>query len=162
MGRLRDWFQRWIRPKPQPDPVPPVPPAPPPDPVPPTPSTLSAEVVRFTNLERAKRRTDPLAVDARITAAAQAYADKMAAADELTHTLHGETFLDRLRDSGVDFKDGSEVIGWNQDDPAGIVDSWMDSSGHRRAILDPEFDAAGAGVANRGKGNYWCMILAKL
>lgn len=41
-----------------------------------------------------------------------------------------------------------------------ILNGWMNSPGHRQAILTPHFREFGVGVASRGGDVYWCVVFA--
>lgn len=41
-----------------------------------------------------------------------------------------------------------------------ILNGWMNSPGHRQAILTPHFRDFGVGVAARGGDVYWCVVFA--
>jgi hypothetical protein len=41
-----------------------------------------------------------------------------------------------------------------------ILDGWMRSPGHRRAILTPQFRDFGVGVSAVGGDVYWCVVFA--
>ena len=42
--------------------------------------------------------------------------------------------------------------------PEIIVKGWMNSPGHRRAILDSNFKEFGVGITPTGKEVYWCVV----
>lgn len=45
--------------------------------------------------------------------------------------------------------------------PQGAVNGWMQSSGHKAAILKKEYTSAGVGVYQDNRGNlYWCVLFA--
>lgn len=41
-----------------------------------------------------------------------------------------------------------------------ILNGWMNSPGHRQAILTPHFRDFGVGVASNGRDVYWCVVFA--
>lgn len=41
-----------------------------------------------------------------------------------------------------------------------ILNGWMNSPGHRDAILNPRFREFGVGVSGRGGDVYWCVVFA--
>jgi uncharacterized protein YkwD len=113
----------------------------------------AAQVVTLTNAERQRAGCAPLEVDSRLTAAAQAHAEDMAANRYFDHTsLDGRSFADRIRDAGYP-DPGAENIAQGQPDARSVVADWMDSPGHRRNILDCSLRAIGVGHA--GADDYW-------
>ena len=45
--------------------------------------------------------------------------------------------------------------------PPQIVPGWMNSPGHRKTILTPQFEEFGVGCACIGNDTYWCVVFAK-
>ena len=56
---------------------------------------------------------------------------------------------------GTSYAALAENIAFGQDDPAEVVRAWMDSPGHRRNILDPDYSHMGLGMYKRGETEYW-------
>jgi uncharacterized protein YkwD len=125
----------------------------------PTAASPAADVVAATNSERARAGCRPLAVDPRLTAAAQDHAEDMAANDYFSHTgRDGRSFADRIRDAGHP-RPAAENIAQGQPDAAAVVDAWMDSPGHRRNILDCSLTTIGVGHA--GPRHYWVQAFGR-
>jgi uncharacterized protein YkwD len=118
----------------------------PPPPAPPAPAGVADQVAALANEARAGAGCAPLRVDARITAAAQAHSDDMAANDYFSHdSLDGRSFADRLRAAGYP-SPGGENIAQGQRSAQSVHQSWMNSSGHRANILNCGFTTIGVGV----------------
>lgn len=45
--------------------------------------------------------------------------------------------------------------------PPQIVPGWMNSPGHRKTILTPQYEEFGVGCACIGNDTYWCVVFAK-
>ena len=45
--------------------------------------------------------------------------------------------------------------------PPTLVPGWMNSPGHRKTILTPQFREFGIGTACIGNDTYWCVVFAK-
>ena len=104
------------------------------------------QVVALANEARAQAGCGPLRVDARITAAAQAHSDDMAANGYFSHdSLDGRSFADRLRAAGYP-SPGGENIAQGQRNAQSVHQAWMNSSGHRANILNCGFTTIGVGV----------------
>ncbi|MDX3372379.1 CAP domain-containing protein, partial [Streptomyces sp. ME02-6987-2C] len=132
--------------------------------VPLTPDGLArttAEVVGLTNRERAGAGLPALAVDARLTAAAQAHSADMVTRDFYSHTdPDGGKPWDRAAAAGADRRSVGENIACGQRSPAEVVEGWMNSPGHRANILEAGFTHIGVGLAGGGRaGTYWTQLL---
>ncbi|MFC8083215.1 CAP domain-containing protein [Streptomyces sp. NPDC057340] len=131
--------------------------------VPLTPQGLArttAEVVDLTNRERAGAGLPALAVDARLTTAAQAHSADMVARDFYSHTdPDGGRPWDRAAAAGAAGRTVGENIACGQRSPAEVVEGWMNSPGHRANILKADFTRIGIGLAGGGRaGTYWTQL----
>ena len=122
------------QPQPQPDPNPQ--PQPQPDPKPnPAPTVNETDrVIELVNIEREKAGVSSLK-----KGSFQAYADTRAKEikDVFSHTRpNGSSCLDFYRGRGY----AGENIAWGQRTPEGVMNSWMNSDGHRRNILNPKYN----------------------
>lgn len=110
------------------------------------PPTAAAQVVALANAARASAGCNPLRIDDRLVAAAQDHSDDMAAHDYFSHTsLDGLTFAERIVAAGYP-DPGAENIARGQRSAQAVHDSWMESDGHRRNILDCDLTAIGVGL----------------
>jgi uncharacterized protein YkwD len=123
-------------------------------------SRTAAEVVALTNSARGRAGLLPLAVDARLTTAAQAHCADMAARDFYAHTSpDGAQPWDRAAAAGSRRRTIGENIACGQRSPAEVVDGWMNSPGHRANILKREFTHIGVGFTGGGRaGTYWAQL----
>ncbi len=111
-----------------------------------------AEVVRITNVERARAGCPALLLDSRLATAAQLHSEDMAANNYFSHTSQdGRSFVDRVRAQGFG-SPAAENIARGQRTPASVMSAWMNSAGHRRNILNCTLRAIGVGFA---PGNVW-------
>ncbi|MFH8283372.1 CAP domain-containing protein [Streptomyces antibioticus] len=120
----------------------------------------AAEVVALTNRERAAAGLRPLAVDARLTTAAQAHCADMVARRFYSHTSpEGGQPWDRTAAAGSPLRTVGENIACGQRTAAEVVEGWMNSPGHRANILKPAFTHIGVGFAGGGpSGTYWTQL----
>jgi uncharacterized protein YkwD/stress response protein SCP2 len=128
-----------------------------------TPAELTrttSEVVDLTNRERARHGLPPLAVDPRLTTAAQAHSADMIARAFYSHTSpDGSRPWDRAAAAGATRRSIGENIACGQRSPAEVVAGWMNSPGHRANILKPDFTHIGIGFAGGGSaGTYWTQL----
>ncbi|NUR65009.1 MAG: stress protein [Streptomyces sp.] len=121
----------------------------------------ASEVVDLTNRERTRRGLPPLAVDPRLTTAAQAHSADMIARAFYSHTApDGSRPWDRAAAAGATRRSIGENIACGQRSPAEVVEGWMNSPGHRANILTPGFTHIGIGFAGGGAaGTYWTQLL---
>jgi uncharacterized protein YkwD len=126
-------------------------------PVTPVNGTTEEEIISYTNLEREKKGLTKLSRNERLMTAAQDHAWRMAKENNLSHTLGGDPGR-RLREAGYSWRTYGENIAYNYDDAESVVRGWMNSSGHRRNILNKDFKEIGVGCFYNGKGEpYYCQ-----
>ena len=64
-----------------------------------------------------------------------------------------------LQDFGVHYTSAGENIAAGQRTPEEVMNSWMNSSGHRANILNKNFDTIGIGFYEGGSyGTYWTQL----
>lgn len=121
---------------------------PPPTTTPP-PSGLQAVLTEINNY-RSLAGAPALTLDARLTKAAQAHADDMAARGYFSHTsLDGRSPGQRITAAGYAWRTYGENIAMGYGDWSAALRGWMNSAGHRRNMLNPAFQHIGLGVKDR-------------
>lgn len=145
-------------PEPTPAPTPTSTSTPPPD----SEATLQQQVLDLTNQHRAAAGVAPLVMDARLTAAAQKFAELMVTEGFFGHTSpDGSNAGDRILAEGYVWRTWGENIAYGYTTPEAVMSAWMNSSGHRANILNFKFKDLGVGVylkpsPNGGSGTlYW-------
>ena len=123
----------------------------------PTTGTLSAfeqKVVDLTNQERAKNGLPALKVDINLSKMAHEKARDMSANNYFSHTspTYGSPF-DMMKKFGITYNYAGENIAKGQQTPQEVVNAWMNSEGHRKNILSPNYNYIGVGYV--AQGNYW-------
>jgi uncharacterized protein YkwD len=99
-------------------------------------NAYETEVLQLVNAERAKLGKAPLECALDAGAVARNYSKYMCEARFFSHTgQDGSSPWSRLQDAGVTFKSAGENIAAGQKNPASVMNSWMNSSGHRANIL---------------------------
>src|SRR5213592_2449451 len=120
---------------------------------------VAADVIALTNDARARNGLPRFTTSAKLTEAASIQARQIAQTQTLQHTISGAqypTLQSRLEAVGYVYTNAAENIAWNQRDPQEVVTTWMNSTGHRANILDPELREIGAAMARSSKGEpYW-------
>lgn len=116
------------------------------------------QVVELVNIERAKEGLSPLSVDENVQAAAMVRAKECE--QSFSHTRpNGTSFSTALKEQNVSYRRAGENIAWGQKTPEEVVAAWMNSSGHRANIMNPNFTSIGVGYYENERGtDYWCQL----
>lgn len=122
-----------------------------------TTSTLSAyeqKVVDLTNQQRVKNGLPGLKVDLALSKVAREKSLDMSTNGYFSHTspTYGSPF-DMMKKFGITYRYAGENIAMGQRTPEEVVNAWMNSEGHRKNILSPNFTHIGVGYV--AQGNYW-------
>jgi uncharacterized protein YkwD len=119
-------------------------------------SEPEAQVLSLVNKERAAAGCSPLTANAKLTQAADDYSDVMARSGVMSHTgPDGSTMTSRVEAAGYVWSTLSENIARGQADAASVMNSWMNSPGHRANILNCSFKELGVGVHFGDGGPWW-------
>ena len=110
---------------------------------------ITRKVVRLTNRERKRKGIDKLSFNSKLQKAAQSNADDMDRTGRyLAHdSSDGRVLRDRVDAVDYDWSYISENAAVGQVSPKAVVQSWMNSPGHRANMLDPEIQEIGVGYA---------------
>lgn len=108
---------------------------------------FAQRVIDLTNKEREANGLKPLTHDPELSRVAQQKSVDMHQNNYFSHTspTYGSPF-DMMRDFGIEYKTAGENIAQGQRTPEAVVEAWMNSSGHRANILNPDFTHIGVGV----------------
>lgn len=102
------------------------------------------------NVERSRLELQEFELDYELCSYAQKHAEWMAKKNSLTHS--------DLRKVKNFFITG-ENIAWNYSNEEEAINAWMNSTGHRKNILNLKFSKAGFGIAKNSKNQtYWCAV----
>ncbi|MGW2227058.1 sigma-70 family RNA polymerase sigma factor [Streptomyces formicae] len=127
-----------------------------PDPAPQQPGGTAAQVVALVNTERSKAGCGPVRSNDKLATAASKHSADMAARDYFDHTSpDGTDPGDRITAAGYRWSTYGENIARGQQTPASVMDSWMNSPGHRANILNCDFKELGVGIHNGSGGPWW-------
>ncbi|WP_432976193.1 CAP domain-containing protein [Dactylosporangium sp. CA-233914] len=119
-------------------------------------TAYESQVLTIVNTERAKAGCQPLAYNAKLRAAAYKHSADMAARDYFSHdTPEGVSFATRIKNEGYSWSGAAENIAKGQRTPEEVMNSWMNSSGHRANILNCKLKDLGVGLAYEGKTAIW-------
>jgi len=123
-------------------------------------SSYQQQVLDLVNAERTKRGLSPLTLDAKLCNVATKKSEDMVAKNYFDHTspTYGSPF-DMMRQFGVSYQAAGENIAKGQSTPQEVMNSWMNSSGHRANILSSNFTKLGVGIAKDSNGRlYWTQM----
>ena len=112
------------------------------------PEQVRSEMLARANAERSAAGLPPLALDARLCAAAQRHAEDMLLRSYYNHVSpDGGGPAERVRRSGYAARLVAENIARGPVSVNEAMDNWMASEDHRRNLLHPGFTNLGIGVA---------------
>ena len=121
------------------------------------------------NAVRAAEGLPPLEAAARLSLAAQAHAEDLAARGVLSHEgADGSRLRTRLARAGYPFRLAAENLAQGVATPADAVSLWLASPGHRRNLLLDGIRELGIGHAVRrppppgiATGDFWVVVLGR-
>ncbi|MGB5952202.1 MAG: cell wall-binding repeat-containing protein, partial [Ornithinimicrobium sp.] len=112
-----------------------------------------AQVLSLTNTERRKAGCANLRANAALTVVARNHSADMIARNYFSHTSpDGGTMSDRVNASSYQWRGLAENIAFGQRTPQEVVTAWMNSSGHRRNILNCAYKDLGVGLSYGANG----------
>ncbi|MBT2702476.1 CAP domain-containing protein [Bacillus sp. ISL-35] len=120
-------------------------------------SDFESKVIDLTNEQRRKNGLPNLQPDTALSNVAQEKSNDMQAKNYFSHTspTYGSPF-DMMRDFGVSYNSAGENIAMGQQSAEEVVNAWMNSEGHRKNILSPNYTHIGVGHTTQG--NYWTQM----
>lgn len=121
-------------------------------------------ILTLTNQERSQQGLNGLSFSEPLNAAAQRHAQDMARSGQFSHEgSDGSGMGDRIQAAGYRLRMAGENIAYRapQNDPAGAVQSWMKSQGHRDNILNGQFTDIGIGYATDGNRHYYVQVFGR-
>ncbi|GGJ12303.1 CAP domain-containing protein [Paenibacillus hunanensis] len=112
-------------------------------------SAFVAQVVELVNQERSKAGLQALTVDTALQTMAGDKAIDMYTNNYFSHTspTYGSPF-DMMKTYKISFRAAGENIAKGQTSPAQVMNSWMNSAGHKANILSKNYTHIGVGYTN--------------
>jgi len=119
-------------------------------------SSVSEEVIKLVNAERAKVNLVALTKNSVLTSSAQKYAQYMADSNFFSHDgKDGSTFITRNKAAGyTNYTWMGENIAAGQGTAQQAMNDWMKSPGHKANILHTKAKEIGVGYATNNSSNY--------
>ena len=128
-----------------------------------TESSEAVQILNLVNAERKKQGLQPLTLSEKLTSIANTKAKDMADKNYFSHTspTYGSPF-DMLKHFGVSYSYAGENIAAGQRSAEEVMNSWMNSSGHRANILNKNYTQLGVGYTKGGQyGTEWVQLFIK-
>lgn len=133
-------------------------------------SSFEERVVQLVNDTRLQNGLAPLTLNWQLTAAAEIHSQNMATQDFFSHAgIDGSRSIERAQAAGYRSTFVGENIGVEFTSPEEVFDGWMDSSGHRANILNPDYTEIGVGYVflenDPGSINYqhyWTQVFGSM
>ena len=122
------------------------------------------EVIRLTNVERDKAGCGAVKLNTKLRTAMRLHVQELG--------THGNLYISHVSDDGRSFVDrakaqgytdpGGENVARGQRDAADVMNSWMNSEGHRANIVNCSFKAIGVGAVKGVDGTIvWGQIFGR-
>jgi uncharacterized YkwD family protein len=125
--------------------------------------TQAEAVLKLVNAERKKAGVQPLTLSEKLTSIANTKAKDMADKGYFSHQspTYGSPF-DMLKQFGVSYSYAGENIAAGQKTAEEVMNSWMNSSGHKANILNKNYTQIGVGFVRGGEyGTEWVQLFIK-
>ncbi|MEM9275359.1 MAG: CAP domain-containing protein [Cyanobacteria bacterium P01_F01_bin.143] len=125
------------------------------------------EVLALVNEERSNAGLNPLEFDAQLETAAKNHSESMAFNDFFGHQdpIDRSSASDRIDEVGYDWSTFGENVAAGYSNPETVMNAWMNSSGHRANILNPDFTEIGIGyeflendTGSVNYNHYWTQV----
>ncbi|KAL3665509.1 hypothetical protein V7S43_009544 [Phytophthora oleae] len=118
-----------------------------------------AAMLTAVNQERAKQGVQSLCMSKKLQAAAQRHSDDMAKNNYMAHDgADGSTMSQRITEAGYEWDSVAENVAAGQEEVQSVMESWMQSAGHRENIMSADYTMFGAAFSyNKDSqyGIYW-------
>lgn len=120
-------------------------------------STQAEEVLQLVNQERKKQGLKALNLSSNLTKVATVKSEDMRDKHYFSHQspTYGSPF-EMMQQFGITYRTAGENIAGGQRSSQEVMNSWMNSSGHRANILNKNYTELGVGYVTGGDyGTYW-------
>ncbi|MBM7556221.1 CAP domain-containing protein [Halanaerobacter jeridensis] len=125
--------------------------------------TMKKEVVNLVNQERQKRGLKPYQHYSKLANVAQKKAEDMRDNNYFSHQspTYGSPF-EMLKEFNIQYSAAGENIARGQRTAEEVMNSWMNSPGHRKNILSEKYTHIGVGLAkNSQETNHWVQMFIR-
>ncbi len=116
----------------------------------------------LTNVQRIHAGLPPLVADPTLMQLACDQCQSMARQQQLSHSIEGRSFSDRLRGSGYVSASAGENIAEGQLNGNEAVQDWMHSAGHRANIMNRQYTHIGVAMSTSKSGQrFYAQVFAR-
>lgn len=126
-------------------------------------TSTEQEILKLVNAERSKAGVEPLTLNWELSRVAKFKSEDMRDNNYFSHTspTYGSPF-NMIKNFGISYSAAGENIAAGQKTAQAVMDSWMNSSGHKANILSANYTQLGVGKATGGSyGTYWTQMFIK-
>ena len=128
-------------------------------------ASAEARIFDLINVERQRNGLRPLVFSEQLDRMAKIQAANMAYFQRMSHTLPEAQLPalgDRARYVGYPYREIAENVALGYPSPEAVVRGWMNSSGHRRNILNTGVIETGIAIARSAAGGlYYCQVFGR-
>lgn len=123
-----------------------------------TSNNFESEVLRLVNIERKNAGLSPLIASKELDKVAKLKSEDMAIYNYFDHDSpnYGSPF-EMMKMFGIKYTAAGENLAKGYKTPESVVSGWMESPGHRKNILNPNFNKLGVGIYY-GDTTYWTQL----
>lgn len=120
------------------------------------------QVVNLVNQQRSKNGLLPLTMNWQVSRVARYKSQDMCDRNYFSHQspTYGSPF-DMLKQFNINYSSAGENIAKGQKTPQAVMNSWMNSHGHRQNILNKNFTQIGVGYYNKNGTTYWTQMFIR-
>lgn len=126
-------------------------------------TSLEDQVIQLVNVERSKIGVPSLAKNNQLTDVARTKSEDLITNNYFSHNspVYGSPF-NMLDTFGISYNAAAENIASGQRTSEEVMNTWMNSTGHRANILSSNYNQIGVGVARDQNGNmYWTQLFIR-
>jgi len=126
-------------------------------------NALEDEIVRLVNVQRSYHGLGPLLQNWQASRVARYKSEDMILKNYFAHIspTYGSPFV-MMESFGLKFSAAAENIAYGQTSAKAVIDSWMNSPGHKANILSKSFTHIGVGAAKKANGTlYFTQLFLK-
>lgn len=123
-------------------------------------SSFEQRVIELTNQKRVQNGLKPLTANWELSRVARYKSQDMHDKRYFSHTspTYGSPF-DMIKNFGISYRAAAENIAKGQTTPEAVVNSWWNSEGHRKNMLNSSYTQIGVGYVS--DGNYWTQMFIR-
>ncbi|OMP66657.1 S-layer homology domain-containing protein [Domibacillus epiphyticus] len=124
------------------------------------PNSIEQQIFLLVNQERMEAGVNPLKLANDLSFVARVKSKDMRDQNYFDHQspVYGSPF-NMMNDFGLDYMAAGENIAGGQDSAVAVMNAWMNSTGHRNNILNPDFAEIGIGYVDGGSyGSYFTQM----